>query len=410
MGYKQDAIKGVTWLGAFRIITRIISFIRTAIIARVLTPADFGVFGIASLALSFIEVFTETGINIFLIQQRDEIDSYIDTAWIVSILRGIVIALLIFFLAPYISLFFQAKQAELSLQVMALIPLARGFINPSVAKFIKDLEFYKEFYYRTSIFIVESITTLIFVFISPHSLSLVLGLVVGAIFEAILSFFLAKPTPHYIFKKKLFFKVLHYGKWLTLAGIFDYLYQNIDNIIVGKILGTAPLGLYNMGYRISSIPISEFSDVLSRATFPVYAKISHDKNRLLKAFYKSLGITVLLVLPISIIFFIWPVLIVEILLGHKWISIVPILKILALFGSLRAILYIVNGLFYSVHRQDVVTKIAFISFLGLFIPIIPLIHLWGTSGAALSALIGTIIAYPVSGYYYYQIFHKNPDY
>lgn len=407
MGYKRDTLRGVSWLGAFRVVTRAMSFIRTAIVARVLTPGDFGLFGVASLTLSLIEVFTETGINIFLIQQKDDADKFINTAWIVSIIRGCVIASLIYFFAPTISSFFHSSHAEILVRWMALVPLVRGFINPSVAMFIKDLEFHREFIYRTLQFAVESLATLFFVLVRHDALSLVFGLICGALFEAGLSFIMAHPRPRLKFEKHLFAKVLHYGKWLTAAGIFDYLYQNADNIVVGRILGPTSLGFYSMAYRVSSVPISEFSDVFSRATFPVYAKISDDRGRLLKAFYKSLAMTTLLVLPVGFVFLFFPEFIVRILLGEQWLPVASVLRILALFGVLRAISNLATGLFYSIHRQDVVTKTTFISLLGLLIPIVPLVSIWGIWGAAVSALIGTIVAYPVIIYYLYLLFYKQ---
>lgn len=407
MGYKKDIFRGISWLGAFRIVTRGMSFVRTAIIARILSPSDFGLFGIATLTLSFIEVFTETGINIFLIQQKDKADDYINTAWIVSILRGCLIALLIFTFAPFISSFFHAKDSLLLVRLMAIVPFVRGFINPSVAKFIKDLEFHKEFYYRTAIFGIESLATLILVLTMHTATALVYATIIGAVFEVVLSFFLAVPRPIFAFDKRQFKKVIHYGKWLTLAGIFDYLYQNIDNLIVGRMLGTAPLGFYSMAYKISSVPISEFSDVFSKATFPVYSKIAHDKKRLLTAFYKSVGATSLLVLPIGIVFYAVPSLIVEVLLGSKWLLVAPVLKYLALFGVLRAISNLANGFFYSLHRQDIVTITTFCSLAGIAIPLVPLVLLWGIKGAAISALIGSIVAYPVNIYFIYTLFYRK---
>lgn len=407
MGYKKDAINGVSWLGSFRVITRGMSFIRTAILARVLSPVDFGLFGIASLTLSLIEIFTETGINIFLIQQKDKFDEYINTAWIISITRGTIISVLLYFTSYWIGQFFDANDAVMLLQIISIVPFIRGFINPSITKFIKNLEFHREFYYRTTIFFVESLATLIIVIFLPNSISLVLGLIFGAIFEVILSFLLAKPLPLFTFNKIHVKKILLYGKWLTLGGMFEYLFQNVDTIIVGKFLGTAHLGLYNMAYKISSVPITEFSDVFSRATFPVYVKISNDRSRLLKAFHKSLIITILCVLPIGLIFLLFPKIIIATLLGDQWISAAPTLQILALFGSLRAILNIAKGLFYSINRQDIVTKVTFVSLLFLLISVVPLVTAYGIKGAAISAFIGTIASYPVMCYFLYKIFYKK---
>ena len=144
MGYTKEAIKGVSWLGAFRLFARVLSFLRTIIVARILSPAQFGVYGIAALALSLIEILTETGINVFLVQNKDNIGKYISTAWVVSIIRGILISFLIFSSSFFVAEFFKNPDTLALLMLVSVVPLIRGFINPSVVKFQKDLQFHKD--------------------------------------------------------------------------------------------------------------------------------------------------------------------------------------------------------------------------------------------------------------------------
>src|SRR3989344_9285412 len=149
MGYTKEAIKGVSWLGAFRLFARVLSFLRTIIVARILSPSQFGVYGIATLLLSLIEILTETGINVFLIQKKDDIDRYINTAWIVSIIRGLLISIVIISSARFVSDFFRNPEVFPLLMLIGVVSFIRGFINPSVVKFQKELNFNKEFYYRS---------------------------------------------------------------------------------------------------------------------------------------------------------------------------------------------------------------------------------------------------------------------
>ena len=88
MGYSRDAFKGVSWMSGFRIVSRGVAFLKMAVIARILSPAQFGIYGIATLVLALLEILTETGINIILIQSKNEIDEYNNSAWVVSIIRG----------------------------------------------------------------------------------------------------------------------------------------------------------------------------------------------------------------------------------------------------------------------------------------------------------------------------------
>ncbi len=106
------------------------------------------------LVLGLVEIVTETGINIFLIQRKD-INEYIDTAWIISICRGFFIALSIFLLSDVIAKLFMIPSATNIIRLTSVIPLIKGFINPSEVKFQKELMFNKEFYFRSLLFLTD---------------------------------------------------------------------------------------------------------------------------------------------------------------------------------------------------------------------------------------------------------------
>jgi len=409
MGYSKQAIIGVSWMTAFRVVTRIIAFVRIIILARLLVPSQFGIFGIASLVLIFLEILTETGINVFLVQKKEDIEKYIDTSWMVSIARGILMSLVIIMSTPLIIKFYNVSAAYSVLLVAALVPLVRGFINPSVAKFQKDLKFNKQFYYNSSQFFVESLATIIIIFFTRSPIGLVWGLVVGAVFEVFLSFFAVKPLPKPVFNKSLFAEVLSRGKWVTISGVFSYFFQNGDNIVVGKMIGISALGIYDMTYRISILPITEVADVISKVTFPVYVKISHDLRRLKWAFLKTILTVSFLCVPIGFIFFVFPKEIIVLLLGSKWIEAIPVLQILAIFGVIRAISGISTTVFLSVKKQEYAAIVMFISFLILAITIVPLVKIFGLVGAGISALAASVAALPVIVYFLMKIFSGKSE-
>lgn len=404
VGYRKDIIKGFSWLGSFRLITRALSFLRTALIARLLTPSQVGIFGIATIVLAFVEILTETGINIFLTQKKDDIDKYISSAWMISIFRGLIISIVIFLASGTITYFYDLKGYEALFQFIAFVPLIRGFINPSVVKFTKELSFHKEFYYRTTLFLFESAMTILFVYLFPSPMSLAWGLIVGALFEVFYSFGFARPLPHVSLNGEYVREVLGKGKWLTATGIFNYLYHNGDDLIVGKILGTTSLGLYEMAYKISMLPISEGSDVIGRVMFPVYVKMNHDIQRLQRAYLKSVLMITAFAIPLGIIFMLFPKEIIHIILGDQWVGAAEVLRYLALFGVLRAISISVIAPLYALHRQSDVAGITLVSLVVMLISIFPLIARFGLVGAAMAALLGTIAAFPVSIYYIQRAF------
>jgi len=404
MGYSKQAFLGVSWMSAFRLISRIIATGRGVLLARILTPAQFGVFGIASIILSMLEILTETGINIFLIQQKNGIDKFISSAWLVSMFRGAFISLAIIIASPFIVNFFNTPDLHRFLLLISLVPLIRGFINPSIVKYQKELEFKKEFWLRIAIYTFDSATSIILTLMLTDAIGFVWGLIAGATLEVILSFMFFKPWPLLKFEFNLMKLIVNRGKWVTAYGIFNYIAREGDSIIVAKLLGAASVGIYKMGYSLSTLPISEISDVVNKVIFPVYSKISKDAERLLKAFTKTLLTVSVPIVCLSLIMLFLPRAFFEILLTPKWGDVVPVFKVLVVYGMVRGISGLTSSLFLALGKQNYVAGMTFARFFTLGITIIPLTSSFGIIGASFSALLSALLELPLIGFFILKVF------
>ncbi len=396
MSYFKTTLTGLSWTTALRGSIRIMAIGKTAILARILLPEQFGAFGIAAMALALLEIVTETGINVFLLQEKGDYKEYIDTAWVVSIVRGILISILIIVAAPSISKFFNSPQSLSLLMLAGIIPTIRGFINPANIIFQKDLRFDKEFGYRFGILVVEIAVTILIALATRSAISFVWGLIFSAVTEVVLSFILIKPWPKIRFEKDKLKKVLDRGKWVTGFGIFDYIFTQGDNIAVGRMLGEAPLGIYRTSYSLSTLPVTEISEIFYKVMFPVLVKVAHEPDRLKRMMTKSvIGVT-LLMLVVGLGVFILAGPIVRILLGDKWIAAIPVVRVLAITGLFRGLSFSFNSIFVALERQKFVTMIIFTSMSGLLITIVPLVKQYGLIGAAYASALGSILSIPVA--------------
>src|SRR3990172_6923148 len=314
MGFYKDTIKGISWMGGLRGVMRSMSFVRLAILARILTPLQFGVFGIASLILSFLEIITETGINVFLVQQKENIDEYINSSWVVSIGRGILISLVILFTSPFVSSYFASSDSLYLIKLIAIVPFIRGFINPSVVKFQKDLHFNKEFKFRSILFFIDSTAAILISFYTRSAEGLIWGVIIGALAEVVWSFYVVKPRPKFVFEPEKTKKVINRGKYITFAGIFNWLAQQGDDGVVAKLLGESHLGIYQAAYKLSTFPLTEITQVVGKVTFPMYTTISEEKTNLKRAFWRTSIALFILILPVGILMYLFPELIINIFL------------------------------------------------------------------------------------------------
>lgn len=399
MGYTKTAIVGFSWLTAFRVVTRAVSLGKTAVVARFLSPSQFGLFGIATILLSFVEVMTETGVNVFLVQQKKDIDEYLDSAWIVSIIRGTIIAVVMFVSAPFVAGFFNAPDATTLLYAMSLVPFLRGFINPAVVIFQKELKFKTEFFFRTFVLFIEILVTFVLLFLNPAPISLIWGLVAGVITEVTLSYVVFKQHPRLRFNTGYLKKLFNHGKWITGASIFNYGFERGDDIVVGRLLGTQSLGIYDMAYRFSMLPITEVAEIINKVTFPVYVKISDDYKRLKRAYVRTISVISLLVITFGLILFIFPEQIIRIVLGEQWLEAVEVLRVLAVLGVIRAISLSISSFLLALQKQKYLTFTTLIGLVGMLVTIVPLINIYGLVGAAYAACLGYLLSVPVIVYY-----------
>lgn len=394
-------------MSASRFVARGLAFLKIVVLARVLSPLQFGIFGIASLMLSLLETLTETGINIVLIQSRRDLSEYINSAWVVSIIRGLIIAVLIIISAPFIASFFHTPEALGILLFISLVPFVRGFINPAEVKFQKELTFHLQFWFTSGLFLIDAITAIIFVLLTHSVYSLVWGMLISALCEVILSFALIKPRPKFAIEKIYFKEIFHKGIWVTTYTIFNYIAENADNAVVGRVMGATSLGFYQMAYKLSILPMTEVSNVVSSVAFPVYARIGEDGKRLQKAFLKTLALVFFGSAILGLVIFAFPGFVISVLLGDKWLSIIPVLQVLIIYSVLRTWEGPVSAVFLALERQKYVTAMVFIRFVLLILTIYPFVKMFGLVGAGYAQLFSVVITLPVISYLLIQVLKKK---
>ncbi|MBI2010295.1 MAG: lipopolysaccharide biosynthesis protein [Candidatus Chisholmbacteria bacterium] len=394
MGYLKQATIATGWMGALRVVSRGLGFVKVVILARILTPTDFGVFGIVALTLAFFETITEPGVNLKLVQQKEKIDSFVSTAWVISLVRGSLIAIAIFLSAPLVAGFFNQPEALPLLKIAALIPLLRGWLNPAAINFVRELHFRQEFTLRAIPLSLDIITTIIFGLTLRSPVALVYGMIVGAGAELILTFTMTSLKPDLSFIKAKAKELFNYGKWVNIGWIISYLAEEFDDILVGRILGPTSLGIYQQAYKLSVLPSGEIAETLSKVTFPVYSKIATDTERLWRAVKKTTVVTTVIALPATLVFIFFPALIIQIILGDQWLSATAPLQILAIFGFFRAVNQPASAALYASNRPDLAALLRAANFAvmaGLLFYLVPRYQLPGTATAV---VISTLVVTP----------------
>lgn len=387
-------VKSGLWVFTLRMLNRVLGFIRTIILARLLAPEDFGLLGIALLSISMLETFSKTGFDSALIQKKENVEFYLDTAWTVSALRGIVLFSILLFSAPLIARFFNTLAAAQVIRVIALFTLLAGLRNIGILFFQKELEFNKQFSYEFSATLVDLTVAITLAFILRNVWALVWGGLAASLVRLVLSYVLHPYRPRIRIDREGFQELFGFGKWVLTSGILVFLVTQGDDILVGKLLGVTALGLYQMAYTLSNLPATEVTHMISKVTFPAYSKFQDDLPRLRQAYLRVLQFTAFVSFPLAGGILLFASDFIRIFLGNKWIPMVPAVRVLVLAGLVRSIAATTGPIFYATGkpRIDTIWQIVRLLVLSTFIyPLTLRLGLLGTSIAVfLSILVATI--------------------
>jgi O-antigen/teichoic acid export membrane protein len=388
----KRVVRGGIWVFALRITNRGLGFIRTIILARLLAPHDFGLLGVAMLAIATLETFSQTGFQAALIQKKENVESYLDTAWTVSAIRGIVLFLILFLSAPVIAKFFNSPQATLIIRVIAVSTLLSGFRNIGILFFQKELEFNKQFIYELSATLVDITVAISLAIILRNVWALVWGGLAANFVRLFMSYMLHPYRPRIRFEKEKFQDLFGFGRWVLGSSILVFLITQGDDIFVGKMLGVAALGFYQMAYLISNLSATEITHVISQVTFPAYSKLQDDLTKLREAYLKILQLTTFISIPLAGGIFIFAPEFTKIFLGDKWMPMVPAIEVLVLAGLLRSISATTGPVFQAVGKPEIVTKWQPVRLFVLLAIIYPFTVQWGILGTSLAVVSCNLIS------------------
>jgi len=388
----KKVVTGGLWVFALRMINRGLGFARTIILARLLAPEDFGLLGISMLAISTLETFSQTGFQAALIQKKENVEPYLDTAWTVSIIRGAILFLTLFLAAPLIAKFFNSPQATLVIRIIGISVILTGLRNIAVVFFQKELEFNKQFNYEFSATLIDLIVSVSLAFLLRNVWALIWGGIAANLTRLFMSYVLHDYRPKFNFDREKTKDLFQFGRWVFGSSILVFLVTQGDDIFVGKSLGVTALGLYQMAYLLSHLPASEIAHVISYVTFPAYSKIQDDPHELREAFLKILQLNAFLSFPLAGIILVLAPDFIAIVFGHKWLQMVSPVQILVIAGLVRSIAKTTGPVLHATGNPKIETFWQSIRFLVLLISIYPLTILWGISGTSIAVLFSILIA------------------
>lgn len=360
---KKKTVKAIFWTFIDRAGSQFIGFVITIFLARLLSPAEFGLVAMASVVVAITRIFIDSGLNDSLIQKKECTQADFSTVFFFNMVMSALLFIIIFFLAPLIASFFGYVELVPVIRLIGLKPVFASFAFVQSTILQRDLKFQVLAKLRLPAFLISGAIGITLAFYGFGVWALVWQSILETLIFVIFLWVAARWRPVFIFDKDVFNFHWKHGSRLLMVNALGAVYRNAFTLIIGKFFSAAQLGFFSRAESFRTITLNNTVGIVQAVSYPVLSKFQDDDKALKSNYRKILQMTVFGLLPVVAIFIVAAKPIIIFLLTDKWTAVAPILVVLMLsviftpFNSINLNILKIKRRTDLLLRTDVVNKI-----------------------------------------------------
>lgn len=324
---KDQLAKGLMWLTAAKFCVNMLTFVSTLVLARLLTPEDFGLVALATTMLTIVGSMTDLSLASALVHHRAPTDRHFSTAWTLNFGRALLIGMLFCAAAPFVaSTYDEPRLRDIMFALGASIVIS-GLSNPKVVALTKKLIFWQEFALTVSQKVAGFLVGIAVALTYQTYWALVAATLASQLTGVVLSYVVLPFRPRFSLHDVR--GLWSFSIWLTLGKVVNTLNFRLDHLLIGSYIGRPALGFYSVGDNIAAMPTREVVGPIESTLFPGFAQIAHDPERLRRAYRSAQTLLTAIALPLGFGVALLAHPLVLLTMGEKWLPAVQIIHVLA---------------------------------------------------------------------------------
>ena len=398
MTLKQKTVSGLIWSFLDSFASQGIQFIVGIVLARILSPKEFGLIGMLTIFIALSQSFIDSGFSQALIRKKDPSQADYSTVFYFNVIIGVICFLILFFSAGPISRFFKEPQLKHLIQVSGLLLIINAFTIIQQTILTKKIDFKLQAKITIISSVISGIVGLGMAFAGFGVWSLVIKTIILYAISSILLWLWNKWRPSIVFSIQSFKELFAFGSNLLISGLIDTIYGNIYYIVIGKYFSSQELGYYTRAEQFKSLPSTNLSSVIRRVSYPVLSSIKEDIPKLKDAYKKLIRSTMLIcfVLMLGMAAIARPMILT--LIGEKWESCVIYLQMLCFVGILYPLHALNLNMLEVEGRGDLFLRLEIIK-KSLAVPTVAIGVLFGVKIMIAGMILNSLIAYYLNSYW-----------
>jgi O-antigen/teichoic acid export membrane protein len=352
----RQAAGGALWVLLAFALSRLLAFGSNLILAKLLSPTEFGLVSFAMIAIGAFTLLQDLGTPAAIVYGRRDVREVGGTALTINLAAAVALFALLAVGGPHLA------QLEGDPAIGPIVTaLALGLVISAIgsvqnAALVKELALRRKFLPDVVPLIVSGVVSIVMAIAGYGVWSLVAAYLVRALVATVMLWLLSPLRPWPRFQPMIARELLGYGQHMSLSAVLGFATMNVDRFIVGHFMGAAELGLYSMAFVIATMPCKAISELATKVVFPAYARLGDDREAVVRFMTRVMRITGLVSVPVGLVIAIPAPAYVPLLLNQRWAGMVVALQLLAVLGILQAIGYNFPAAYKALGRPSALWK------------------------------------------------------
>ena len=390
MNLKSKVKNGLKWTFIDQILSQIIFLVFSIFLARILTPAMFGIVGMITIFSNFAIIFIDLGFSAALIQKKEVSPTQYSSVFWLNLGIGFFMYALFYISAPMISQFYNQPELIVYIRVICLSFIITSLSAVQANLLIKELQFKKKVIINWIAMLIGYVVAFVLAYKGYGVWALVMMTLTTAVLNSIMYWIVSKWTPLFVFEWKTIKELSNYGFNFLGDSSVNYWSRNFDNFIIAKVLGSNDLGIYTRAYSLMLLPLRNVTTIVTKVMFPAFSQKQDDLQVLKKYYLNIIQYIALITFPLMIGLSLVSKEFVLLFFGNKWSAMIPVLSILSGLGAIQSIISL-NGLIYnSLGKVNIAFRVSILTNIVLIIAFVIGVN-YGLIGVAYSYLIGSAL-------------------
>lgn len=328
----NKAVSGAVWAAIDRVGSMILQFVVNLVLARLLTPSDFGAIGMLTIFIAVSMTLVDGGFASALIQKKESDQTDFSTIFFWNVGVSILFYIILYLLSPWVSSFYRMPILSDILRVLGLIIILNGIVSVQVAKLQKNIQF--KSLAKVNIF-SYSLGALLGILLAYNDYGVwsIVALNIFSTFAKIIIFYLLTQWhPNLVFSYKSFKRLFSFGGYLLCANLLQSGCQNAQGLIIGKQFSASQLGFYTQADKLNAVTSDSLPKIIIQVMYPVYSQLQDNPAKLVNTVLMNIRVVAFIIFPILFSLILTADPIIEFLYGEKWLAAAPFFKILCVGG------------------------------------------------------------------------------